>query len=86
MSTDTENAPSKLETPKISESTISKLRRIAEADAPSEHLFPDEAKEIIEEFHRLSILLLAERCGSIIISGLARESIISKVLPTDGKV
>lgn len=82
MGTNTEGAPSKLETPKISEATISKLERIAEADAPSEHLFPDEAKEIIEEFRRLSILLLAERCGSIVISSLARPSVLSQVLPS----
>lgn len=77
-----ENAPSKLEIPKISTNTISKLKRIAEADAPSEHLFPDEAKEIIEEFHRLSVLLLAERCGNIVISGLARPSVLARVLST----
>lgn len=82
MSTETESMSSKLNNPKISERTISKLKRIAEADAPSEHLFPDEAKEIIEEFHRLSILLLAERCGSIVISSLARPSVLSQVLPS----
>lgn len=80
MGTNTEDAPSKLETPKISEETISKLKRIASTS--SEQLSQDEAKEIIEEFHRLSVLLLAERCGNVIISELARPSVLARVLPT----
>lgn len=82
MGTDIENAPSKLETPKISEETVSKLKRMAKADALLEYLSPDEAKEIIEEFHRLSVLLLAERCGNIIISGLARPGVVARLCST----
>lgn len=63
----------------ISEATMRKLVKVAEEDMPTEVLFPDEAKEILEELRYLGLQLLGETGANIILGGLTRESAVCRV-------